>query len=87
MQLYHTLQYHYYRDITTENRPIYIASQGEILYLVHYLLGSISCGMFLSGPKEQTVGKFWQMVWEQQLPTIVMLTRCVEDGRVSTLNA
>ena len=71
-------------------KQAYIASQGEILLdtLLHYLYEcSISCGMFLSGPKEQTVCKFWQMVWEQQLPAMVMLTRCVEDSRVSTLNA
>ena len=34
------------------------------------------------GPTEVTVERFWQMVWEHQLTTIVMLTRCVEDGKV-----
>ena len=36
------------------------------------------------GPTGVTVNRFWEMVWEQQTHTIVMLTRCVEDGKVSS---
>ena len=38
--------------------------------------------MHVTGPTEQSVERFWRMVWEYQLTTIVMLTRCVEDGKV-----
>ncbi|KAL1022845.1 hypothetical protein UPYG_G00033230 [Umbra pygmaea] len=34
------------------------------------------------GPKEETVGDFWRMVWEQQSSIIVMVTRCEEGNRV-----
>ncbi|XP_072463707.1 receptor-type tyrosine-protein phosphatase H [Notamacropus eugenii] len=34
------------------------------------------------GPLPQTVGDFWRLVWDQQSCTIVMLTNCVESGRV-----
>ncbi|XP_037675497.1 receptor-type tyrosine-protein phosphatase H isoform X3 [Choloepus didactylus] len=34
------------------------------------------------GPLPQTVGDFWRMVWEQRCRTLVMLTNCVESGRV-----
>uniref|UniRef100_A0A5G2RFV5 Receptor-type tyrosine-protein phosphatase H n=2 Tax=Sus scrofa TaxID=9823 RepID=A0A5G2RFV5_PIG len=34
------------------------------------------------GPLPQTVGDFWRLVWEQQSHTLVMLTNCVESGRV-----
>ncbi|KAB1274439.1 Receptor-type tyrosine-protein phosphatase H [Camelus dromedarius] len=34
------------------------------------------------GPLSQTVGDFWRLVWEQQSHTLVMLTNCVESGRV-----
>uniref|UniRef100_I3N386 Protein-tyrosine-phosphatase n=2 Tax=Ictidomys tridecemlineatus TaxID=43179 RepID=I3N386_ICTTR len=34
------------------------------------------------GPLPQTVGDFWRMVWEQQSHTLVMLTNCMESGRV-----
>ncbi|XP_016073819.1 PREDICTED: receptor-type tyrosine-protein phosphatase H [Miniopterus natalensis] len=34
------------------------------------------------GPLPQTVGDFWRLVWEQQSRTLVMLTNCVELGRV-----
>ena len=37
----------------------------------------------VTGPTEQSMERFWRMVWEYQLTTIVMLTRCVEDGKVS----
>ena len=41
--------------------------------------------IYVAGPTKETVVKFWQMVWEYQLNTIVMLTRCVEDNKVNTL--
>uniref|UniRef100_A0A1A8RX93 Receptor-type tyrosine-protein phosphatase C n=1 Tax=Nothobranchius rachovii TaxID=451742 RepID=A0A1A8RX93_9TELE len=34
------------------------------------------------GPKEETVGDFWRMIWEQQSSIIVMVTRCEEGNRV-----
>ncbi|XP_037371508.2 receptor-type tyrosine-protein phosphatase H [Talpa occidentalis] len=34
------------------------------------------------GPLPQTVGDFWRLVWEQQSRTLVMLTNCIESGRV-----
>ena len=63
----------------------YIASQGESesyishSHMMYIHIPSLSCG---AGPTELTVVRFWQMIWEHQLPTIVMLTRCIEDGKV-----
>ncbi|GAB1291493.1 Receptor-type tyrosine-protein phosphatase H [Apodemus speciosus] len=34
------------------------------------------------GPLPHTVSDFWRMVWEQQSHTLVMLTNCIESGRV-----
>ena len=34
------------------------------------------------GPMPSTKDDFWQMVWEQKVDIIVMLTKCVERGRV-----
>ena len=34
------------------------------------------------GPTEGTVDDFWRMIWEKKLDTIVMLARCIEEGRV-----
>ncbi|XP_027715877.1 receptor-type tyrosine-protein phosphatase H [Vombatus ursinus] len=34
------------------------------------------------GPLPQTVSDFWRLVWDQQSRTVVMLTNCVEGGRV-----
>lgn len=34
------------------------------------------------GPLPETIEDFWQMVWEQKTPIIVMLTRVDEGGRV-----
>eukprot|EP00731_Ephydatia_muelleri_P018724 Em0011g764a len=33
------------------------------------------------GPTDETVNDFWRMVWEKRLGTIVMLTKCIENGR------
>lgn len=37
------------------------------------------------GPLPQTVDDFWRLVWEQQSHSLVMLTNCVELGRVRGL--
>ena len=34
------------------------------------------------GPVEVSVERFWRMVWENQIATIVMLTQCTEAGKV-----
>ncbi|CAL8376120.1 unnamed protein product [Arctogadus glacialis] len=34
------------------------------------------------GPLPGTVNEFWRMVWEKNIQTLVMLTRCNEQGRV-----
>ena len=39
----------------------------------------------ISGPVEVSMERFWRMVWENQIPTIVMLTQCTEAGKVSMI--
>ncbi|KAK6733612.1 hypothetical protein RB195_017392 [Necator americanus] len=34
------------------------------------------------GPLENTIGDFWRMVFQEQCPSIVNLTRCVEDTKI-----
>ena len=35
-----------------------------------------------TGPMEESVGHFWRMVWDYEIPTILMLTQCIEAGKV-----
>ena len=59
--------------------------------IMHIIIRKHKCKIYIftfspvlvAGPTELTVVKFWQMVWEYQLTTIVMLTRCVEDNKVN----
>ena len=35
------------------------------------------------GPISNTINDFWRMIWEQNITTIVMLTRLIEDAKVN----
>ena len=37
----------------------------------------------ITGPTDSNVNDFWRMVLELDIKKIVMLTNCVEDGRVN----
>ena len=36
------------------------------------------------GPMTANFEDFWRMIWEQNIKTIVMLSKLVEDGKVAT---
>ena len=67
-------------QIPTINRK-YILTQVEKREKNIFLLMKI----FFEGPLQTTSNHFWQMVWEQNSRVIVMLTRLIEKGCVSSL--
>ncbi|KAE8593922.1 hypothetical protein XENTR_v10019376 [Xenopus tropicalis] len=50
----------------------------------NYMPGYNSSKEFIAsqGPLPNTSADFWRMIWENQVSTIVMLTNCMENGRV-----
>ncbi|XP_044212573.1 receptor-type tyrosine-protein phosphatase eta isoform X1 [Thunnus albacares] len=50
----------------------------------NYMPGYNSRKEFIAaqGPLPTTVNEFWRMIWEKNVQTLVMLTRCIEQGRV-----
>lgn len=50
----------------------------------NYMPGYNSKKEFIAaqGPLPTTVNEFWRMIWEKNVRTVVMLTRCNEQGRV-----
>ncbi|XP_061677448.1 receptor-type tyrosine-protein phosphatase eta-like isoform X2 [Syngnathoides biaculeatus] len=50
----------------------------------NYMLGYNSKKEFIAaqGPLPITVKDFWRMIWEKNVHTLVMLTRCNEQGRI-----
>ncbi|KAM9753688.1 receptor-type tyrosine-protein phosphatase eta [Menidia menidia] len=50
----------------------------------NYMPGYLSRKEFIAaqGPLPGTVDEFWRMIWEKNVQTLVMLTRCNEQGRV-----
>ncbi|XP_053545324.1 receptor-type tyrosine-protein phosphatase beta [Bombina bombina] len=50
----------------------------------NYIPGYTSKTEFIAaqGPLPQTVNDFWRMIWEKNIRTIVMLTRCIETGKL-----
>ena len=64
--------------------PIGIQEKADVHWSTRYIY--ILHGKFVmvlsgSGPNENSLEDFWRMMWEERVPTIVMLTRIFE-GRV-----
>ncbi|XP_073715202.1 receptor-type tyrosine-protein phosphatase eta isoform X2 [Misgurnus anguillicaudatus] len=59
-------------------------SQFDDYINANYMPGYTSKKEFIAaqGPLPCTVNDFWRMVWEKNIRTIVMLTKCNEQGRV-----
>uniref|UniRef100_A0A3Q2PB63 protein-tyrosine-phosphatase n=1 Tax=Fundulus heteroclitus TaxID=8078 RepID=A0A3Q2PB63_FUNHE len=59
-------------------------SPNEDYINANYMPGYLSRKEYIAaqGPLPATVNDFWRMVWEKNVHTLVMLTRCNEQGRV-----
>ncbi|XP_037539109.1 receptor-type tyrosine-protein phosphatase eta [Nematolebias whitei] len=59
-------------------------SPNEDYINANYMPGYLSRKEFIAaqGPLPATVSDFWRMIWEKNVLTLVMLTRCNEQGRV-----
>ena len=69
-----------------EKKNAYIAAQGEAVYHVcEQTVNSNVVVYIVSGPVEMSVERFWRMIWEYEVKTIVMLTQCSEAGKVCIL--
>ena len=47
------------------------------------VVDSIHNFVLVAGPREETIEDFWRMISENQLSTIVMVTRLIEGPKVS----
>ena len=67
------------------NNNKYIAAQGNYMSVITFIetliiAHSLSVNMCIqTGPLPNTLDDFWRMIWENRLPTIIMLTKCFED--------
>ena len=76
-----TAQYQYLQGYG-EEKYAYIAAQGIELFICEQTVSSSFAVYIVSGPVEVSVERFWRMIWEYEVPTIVMLTQCSEAGKV-----
>ena len=72
-----------------KRKNAYIAAQGDSdFYVISFIFAMISTPneyTTSTGPMEETVEDFWRMISENELSTIVMVTRLIEGPKVNQL--